>query len=188
MIGENAKVSFFERPNVEKGIVDVGQGIPFGIERVTNPSVGIGGVYGTWGDSYDNETLPFFLEQRLGRPLSPNEKLNIAVIGIAHQGKYNLDNVAGENIVALCDIDDDYLRAEAQRFPMAATYNDYRKLLERKDIDAVVIATPDHTHAIITAAILIGASTGPHHGSGSKNKMSQSSSDFGQPDMRRKNT
>ncbi len=81
MIGENSKVSFFERPNVEKGIVDVGQGIPFGIERVTNPSVGIGGVYGTWGDSYDNETLPSFLEQRLGRPLSPNEKLNLSELG-----------------------------------------------------------------------------------------------------------
>jgi hypothetical protein len=39
------------------------------MERVSNPSVGIGGVYGTWGDSYDNETLPDFLEERLGRPL-----------------------------------------------------------------------------------------------------------------------
>ena len=85
MIGETAKVSFFERPNVEKGIVDVGQGIPFGIERVTNPSVGIGGVYGTWGDSYDNETLPFFLEQRLGRPLSPSEKLNLSDLGFLNR-------------------------------------------------------------------------------------------------------
>ena len=67
MIGENTKVSFFDRPNVEKGVIQVARGIPFGIERVTNPAVGIGGVYGTWGDSYDNETLPLFLEQRLGR-------------------------------------------------------------------------------------------------------------------------
>jgi len=85
MIGENTTVSFFERPNVEKGVVEVGQGIPFGIERVTNPSVGIGGVYGTWGDSYDNETLPFFLEQRLGRPLSPNEKLNLSELGFLNR-------------------------------------------------------------------------------------------------------
>jgi 3-oxoacyl-[acyl-carrier-protein] synthase III len=59
--------------------------IPFGIERVTNSSVGIGGVYGTWGDSYDNETLPLFLEQRLGRPLSPNEKLNLSELGFLNR-------------------------------------------------------------------------------------------------------
>jgi len=85
MIGENTKVSFFDRPNVEKGVIHVGQGIPFGIERVSNPSVGIGGVYGTWGDSYDNETLPSFLEQRLGRPLSPNEKLNLSELGFRNR-------------------------------------------------------------------------------------------------------
>jgi 3-oxoacyl-[acyl-carrier-protein] synthase III len=47
--------------------------------------VGIGGVYGTWGDSYDNETLPSFLEQRLGRPLSPNEKLNLSELGFRNR-------------------------------------------------------------------------------------------------------
>ena len=87
-------------------------------------------------------------------PRSPNEKLNIGVIGIANQGEYDLSNVAGENIVALCDIDDNYLAAAAPKFPKAVTYNDYRKLLERKDIDAVVIATPDHTHAPATLAAL----------------------------------
>jgi len=85
MIGEKANVSFFERANVETGVVDVGQSIPFGIERVTNSSVGIGGVYGTWGDSYDNETLPSFLEQRLGRPLSPNERLNLSELGFLNR-------------------------------------------------------------------------------------------------------
>ncbi len=81
MIGETTKVSFFDRPNVEMDVIQVGQGIPYGIERVSNLAVGIGGVYGTWGDSYDNETLPSFLEQRLGRPLSPNEKLNLTELG-----------------------------------------------------------------------------------------------------------
>ena len=85
MIGENTKVSFFDRPNVEKGVIQVGEGIPFGIERVTNLAIGIGGVYGTWGDSYDNETLPLFLEQRLGRPLSPNETLNLAELGFLNR-------------------------------------------------------------------------------------------------------
>ncbi len=81
MLGENTKVSFFDRPNVEVGVIEVGQGIPFGIERVTNPAVGIGGVYGTWGKSYDNESLPSFLEQRLGHPIPANEKLNLSDLG-----------------------------------------------------------------------------------------------------------
>jgi 3-oxoacyl-[acyl-carrier-protein] synthase III len=95
MIGETVKVSFFERPNVEMGMISIGQGIPFGIERVSNPAVGIGGVYGTWGDSYDNETLPLFLEQRLGRPLSPNERLNLADLGFLSRHHLPL-NLTGE--------------------------------------------------------------------------------------------
>jgi 3-oxoacyl-[acyl-carrier-protein] synthase III len=95
MIGETVKVSFFERPNVEMGVISIGQGIPFGMERVSNPAVGIGGVYGTWGDSYDNETLPLFLEQRLGRPLSPNERLNLADLGFLSRHHLPL-NLTGE--------------------------------------------------------------------------------------------
>jgi 3-oxoacyl-[acyl-carrier-protein] synthase III len=91
MIGENTTVSFFDRPNVETDVIPVGQDIPFGIERVTNPSVGIGGVYGTWGASYDNESLPGFLEQRLGRPLSPNEKLNLSELGFRNRHHVPLD-------------------------------------------------------------------------------------------------
>jgi 3-oxoacyl-[acyl-carrier-protein] synthase III len=73
--------SFYDRPGVEKGIIPVSAGIPFGIERVTNSAVGIGGVYGTWGASYDNESLPAFLEDRLGHPLQANEKLNLSELG-----------------------------------------------------------------------------------------------------------
>jgi predicted dehydrogenase len=85
---------------------------------------------------------------------SANNKLNIAVIGVANQGRYNLDNVAGENIVALCDVDDTYLAAAAQKFPAAKTYSDFRRLLDQKGIDAVVVATPDHTHAVASVAVL----------------------------------
>ncbi len=60
MTGENTKISFFDRPNVEKGTIDVGQGIPFGIECVSNPAIGIGGVYGTWGQGYDTTPCPLF--------------------------------------------------------------------------------------------------------------------------------
>jgi len=79
---------------------------------------------------------------------SPNEKLNIGIIGVAAQGEYDMNNVAGENIVALCDIDAQRLAVAAKRFPQAKQYADYRKLLDQKDLDAVVVATPDHSHAI----------------------------------------
>ena len=82
---ENTKVSFFDRPGIEKGWINVANGIPFGIEPVTNSSVGIGGVYGTWGTSYDNETLPDFLEERLGHPLLPDQKLNLAELGFRNR-------------------------------------------------------------------------------------------------------
>jgi predicted dehydrogenase len=85
---------------------------------------------------------------------SPNEKLNIGVIGVANQGAYDLDNVRSQNIVALCDIDDNYLAAAVKDLPQAKTYNDYRRLLEQKGIDAVVIAIPDHMHAPVTRAAL----------------------------------
>jgi 3-oxoacyl-[acyl-carrier-protein] synthase III len=85
MTVENTKVSFFDGPNVEKGIINVKLGIPFGIERVNNPSLGIGGVYGSWGDSYDNESLPGFLEQRLGHPLQANERLNLSELGFLNR-------------------------------------------------------------------------------------------------------
>jgi predicted dehydrogenase len=81
---------------------------------------------------------------------SPNEKLNIGVIGVAAQGEYNLNSVATENIVALCDIDSQRLAGATAKFPKATTYSDYRKLLDQKGLDAVVVATPDHSHAIPT--------------------------------------
>lgn len=91
MTMESTKISFYDRPNIEMGTIDVGRGIPFGIERVTNLSVGIGGVYGTWGASYDNETLPAFLEERLGHPLQPNEKLNLSELGFRNRHHVPLD-------------------------------------------------------------------------------------------------
>ncbi|MDA7916248.1 Gfo/Idh/MocA family oxidoreductase [Verrucomicrobia bacterium] len=82
---------------------------------------------------------------------SLNDKLNIGVIGVNHRGGANLNGVAGENIVALCDVDQSYLAAAGERFPGARTYTDYRRLLDQKDLDAVVISTPDHSHAVIAS-------------------------------------
>ena len=87
---------------------------------------------------------------------SANEKLNLGIIGVAGRGGANLGAVAaaGENIVALCDIDENRLAAAAQKFSGAKTYNDFRRLIDQKGIDAIVVSTPDHTHAVATAAVL----------------------------------
>lgn len=86
--------------------------------------------------------------------ISPNEKLNIGQIGTANRAGADLKEVSSQNIVALCDIDENYLAAAKKTHGSAKTYNDFRKLLEQKDIDAVVIGTPDHTHAVATVAAL----------------------------------
>lgn len=85
----------------------------------------------------------------------PSEKLNIAGIGIGGMGASNLRMLEDQNIVALCDVDPSYAAPVIKRYPNAKVYTDYRTMLERqKDIDAVVIATPDHTHAVITMAAI----------------------------------
>src|SRR5438445_9452948 len=88
------------------------------------------------------------------RRLSANEKLNLAIIGTADRARANIAGVQQENIVALCDIDDNFLAAAKEKFPRAKAYNDFRKMLEQKDIDAVVVGSADHTHAVATAAAL----------------------------------
>ncbi|MEI6809316.1 MAG: Gfo/Idh/MocA family oxidoreductase, partial [bacterium] len=89
------------------------------------------------------------------RKLAASEKLNIAGIGIGGMGAGNLASCAQENIVALCDVDHTYAAKTFATYPGAKRYSDYRVMLEKqKDIDAVVIATPDHTHAVISMAAM----------------------------------
>ncbi len=96
----------------------------------------------------------------LGRFKSPNEKLNIAVIGAGGKGISDTDGVAGENIVALCDIDENTLRKRALKYPGARLFRDYRKMLEEmKEIDAVTVSTPDHHHA---PASMLAITLGKH--------------------------
>ena len=80
---------------------------------------------------------------------SPNEKLSIAGIGAGGQGGWDIGNCASENIVALCDVDDRRCEASVKSFPKAKRYRDFRKMFDEmgKQIDAVVVGTPDHTHA-----------------------------------------
>ncbi len=86
---------------------------------------------------------------------SPNERLNLAGIGIGGQGGYDIDQLASENIVALCDVDWAHSAGTFGRYPKAQRYKDYRKMFdERKDIDAVVVGTPDHLHAFASVAAM----------------------------------
>ena len=85
---------------------------------------------------------------------SPNEKLNFAAIGSGGQGASNIRAASPtENIVALCDVDDKRAAETFKAFPKAPTYRDFRKMLDKEasNIDAVIVATPDHMHA--TAAM-----------------------------------
>lgn len=81
---------------------------------------------------------------------APSNKLNIAVIGPCNRGGANLSGVIGENVLAICDVDSKYLDQASQRVPNAEKFEDFRIMLEKreKDIDAVVVSTPDHTHAV----------------------------------------
>src|SRR5437867_5602150 len=81
----------------------------------------------------------------------PSEKLNIAGVGVGGMGSGDIRSVASENMVALCDVDEQALARNAKDFPKAKLYADFRKMLEtQKDIDAVVVATPDHNHAVVS--------------------------------------
>ena len=96
----------------------------------------------------------FWIAQSSWAGISPNEKLNIGVIGTGNRAGADLDGVSSENIVALCDIDENFLAKAKLKHARAATYFDFRKMLERNDLDAVVVGTPDHFHAVATVAAL----------------------------------
>ncbi len=89
------------------------------------------------------------------RQIAPSEKLNIAGIGIGGQGAWDLDQLEDQNIVALCDVDWGYAAKTFEKFPKARRYKDFRRMLDReKSLDAVVVATPDHNHAIVSMAAI----------------------------------
>ncbi|MEL7834486.1 Gfo/Idh/MocA family oxidoreductase [Fodinibius sp. Rm-B-1B1-1] len=83
----------------------------------------------------------------------PSDKLNIAGIGVGGMGRANLHNMNSENIVALCDVDWDYAAKTFKDYPDAQKFEDYRRMFDEMgdEIDAVVIATPDHTHYVTAA-------------------------------------
>ncbi len=99
--------------------------------------------------------IPDFLKN------APNNRLNIAVIGVGGRGKANWSKVPKENIVALCDVDDNRAASGYKLFPKARKFKDFRVMFDQmaKKIDAVIITTPDHTHF---AATMVAMELGMH--------------------------
>lgn len=91
----------------------------------------------------------YFTSTAVAQSKSPNEKLNLAVVGTANRAGDNIQEIKHENIVALCDIDKTLLDRALQEHTQARPYSDYREMIdrERDKIDAVLVATADHNHA-----------------------------------------
>jgi predicted dehydrogenase len=90
---------------------------------------------------------------------APSGKLNIAGVGIGGVGRSFLQGCAGEaatRIAFLCDVDHEYAKPVFEEYPQARRYRDYREMLDKENdnLDAVLVATPDHTHALITMEAL----------------------------------
>ena len=97
--------------------------------------------------------MPFVRHGDLSRLRS--DRLRLGIIGVGNRGAANLAAVGHEHVVALCDVDDRYLTSAANQYQDAATFRDYREMLEADlDLDAVVVSTPDHTHAPASMAAM----------------------------------
>ncbi|MEY2408726.1 MAG: hypothetical protein QOF48_1396 [Verrucomicrobiota bacterium] len=96
---------------------------------------------------------PQFLRSQTG--FSANDRLNVGFIGTAGQAGFSINSLKGiANVAALCDVDDTKLAKAQAQFPGAKTYIDFRRLVDQKGLDAIVVATPDHTHAVASVAVL----------------------------------
>lgn len=78
---DTVSVSFFDEPGVQNELISVGTGVPFGWAHVSNPSVGIGGAYGTWGTSCSNEEMPLLASELLGAPLAEKDLMELGNLG-----------------------------------------------------------------------------------------------------------
>jgi predicted dehydrogenase len=98
-----------------------------------------------------NSTSPSVLAE-----VSPNERLNLAAVGASGRAAANIQACASQNIIAIADVDSQMLEKGAQPYPHARKYRDFREMLEKDEdkIDAVLIGTPDHTHAVAAAMAL----------------------------------
>ena len=95
-------------------------------------------------------------DSRLAFGYQANDRLNVACVGVAGMGWGNLGNVSSQNVVALCDVHGSRAAKAHEKHPQAKRFQDFRRLLDEMDrqIDAVVVSTPDHTHAVAAVAAM----------------------------------
>jgi 3-oxoacyl-[acyl-carrier-protein] synthase III len=99
-IGETTSPSFFNEEGVQNQEIRLGTGVvPLGLMQVSNPRIGVGGAYGTWGKSYDNSDLPTFLEQRLGHAPEQADQLNLSELGF--QRRHHIGPLSAEQHLEL---------------------------------------------------------------------------------------
>ncbi len=100
--------------------------------------------------------VPAHVVRAQGTAKTPSNKVRLAVIGCGGQGGGDLGAMADEDIVALCDVDDRRAADSFKKFPNAKRFKDFRQMFDAmsKDIDAVLVATPDHTHAVASLAAI----------------------------------
>jgi 3-oxoacyl-[acyl-carrier-protein] synthase III len=138
-------VPFFKRPKVQVDTIPIGKGIPIGIECVSNPVLGIGGAYGTWGEDYDNNTLARFVEERLGKPLGPGDRLNLSELGFDY--RHHLSKLSEQEHLDL------EVKVGSRFLKEAARANGW----DTSEIQAVLVGTsgpasPDYTERIASEA------------------------------------
>jgi predicted dehydrogenase len=99
--------------------------------------------------------FPYVLRAQ-GGGQSPNNKLNVACVGVGGQGRAAVERLKGENFVAFCDVDDERAAATFEQYPNVPRFRDYRQMLDKlgNQIDAVTVSTPDHMHYPIAVAAL----------------------------------
>ena len=138
-------VPFYQRPNVQVEVIPVGGGVPFGFERVSHPELGIGGAYGTWGESYDNKMLPDLIERTIGRPMNDEDKLDLSPLGFDY--RHHIKTLTDEeNLEVEIAVGARMLREAAKACGW-----------EPAEVDAVMIGmtgpvSPDYTERIARAA------------------------------------
>lgn len=100
--------------------------------------------------------FPAILRAQPGQDRSPNNRLNVACVGVGGRGRVAVDAMKDENLVAFCDVDDARAEKTFADFPAVRRFRDYRQMFERleRQIDAVTISTPDHMHYPIAVAAL----------------------------------
>lgn len=104
---------FFEQPQVILRRIPVGKGVPLGIKRVYNTQLGIGGVYGSWGTSYDNNSLLAAIESYLGEPILPEERIDLPSLGFLYR-HHTVDLTPEEHLDVEIQVGAHFLREAAQ--------------------------------------------------------------------------